>query len=178
LSRLWQVGQEEQEWMLQADDPYQRFVFSDIPPSNNEFAPSNPPTFSARKSTFHRRHRFLNRQTSQTRKGFLSSTNQIRFRQQERMVEMTEQECQLIIRLAWEDRSTFEDIKEKTGFSEAAVIKLMRGEMKPSSFRMWRKRVSGRMTKHRKRFREAMALTKLGRCRWFTEDERSSGSPR
>lgn len=54
--------------------------------------------------------------------------------------------------MAWEDRTTFEEIEKKTGLNEAQVIKLMRKEMKPSSFRMWRKRVSGRATKHRKRF--------------------------
>ncbi|MEO0414393.1 MAG: TIGR03643 family protein [Verrucomicrobiota bacterium] len=68
-----------------------------------------------------------------------------------------------VIRLAWEDRTTFEEIEERTGLSEAEVIKIMRREMKPSSFRMWRKRVSGRMTKHRKRFRENRASLRRGR---------------
>jgi len=53
-----------------------------------------------------------------------------------------------IIEMAWEDRTPFEAIHESYGLSEADVIKLMRREMKPSSFRMWRKRVSGRRTKH------------------------------
>ncbi|MFK7850422.1 MAG: TIGR03643 family protein [Akkermansiaceae bacterium] len=57
-----------------------------------------------------------------------------------------------IIQMAWEDRTTFDEIQEKTDFAEADVIKLMRKELKPSSFRMWRKRVSGRSTKHRKIF--------------------------
>ena len=56
----------------------------------------------------------------------------------------------LIIRLAWEDRITFEEIKERTGLTESQVIAIMRRELKPSSFRLWRKRVSGRVTKHRK----------------------------
>lgn len=56
-----------------------------------------------------------------------------------------------------------DEIKEKTGFAEADVIKLMRKEMKPSSFRMWRKRVSGRVTKHRKLFKENQAEIKRGR---------------
>jgi uncharacterized protein (TIGR03643 family) len=56
----------------------------------------------------------------------------------------------LIIRLAWEDRTTFEEIEERTGLTEREVIAVMRRELKPSSFRMWRKRVSGRVTKHRK----------------------------
>lgn len=63
---------------------------------------------------------------------------------------MNEQQRDRIIRMAWEDRTTFDEIREKTGFAEADVIKLMRKELKPSSFRMWRKRVTGRLTKHRK----------------------------
>lgn len=55
-----------------------------------------------------------------------------------------------IIRYAWEDRTTFEEIEERTGLSEKQVIEVMRRELKPSSFRMWRKRVCGRVTKHRR----------------------------
>jgi uncharacterized protein (TIGR03643 family) len=55
-----------------------------------------------------------------------------------------------IIRYAWEDRTTFEQIEERTGFTEKQVIDLMARELKPSSFRLWRKRVGGRITKHRK----------------------------
>ena len=55
-----------------------------------------------------------------------------------------------IIYLAWQDRITFEEIKKETGLSEAEVIKVMRKSLKPSSFRLWRKRVSGRTTKHQK----------------------------
>ena len=56
----------------------------------------------------------------------------------------------LVIRLAWEDRTTFEEIKTRTGLAEHEVIEIMRRELKPSSFAMWRKRVAGRVTKHRK----------------------------
>jgi len=56
----------------------------------------------------------------------------------------------LVIRLAWEDRTTFEEIKTRTGLSEREVIEVMRRELKPSSFALWRKRVHGRVTKHRK----------------------------
>lgn len=55
-----------------------------------------------------------------------------------------------IIRFAWEDRTTFEEIKARTGLTEGQVIEVMRRELKPSSFRMWRKRVGGRITKHRR----------------------------
>lgn len=70
---------------------------------------------------------------------------------------MNEQQRNQIIRMAWEDRTTFDEIHEKTGFTEADVIKLMRAELKPSSFRLWRKRVSGRITKHRKLFSSSRA---------------------
>jgi len=56
----------------------------------------------------------------------------------------------LIIRLAWEDRTTFEEIAKRTGLVESEVIGIMRRELKPSGFRLWRKRVSGRITKHRR----------------------------
>jgi len=60
------------------------------------------------------------------------------------------EEISRIIRYAWEDRTTFEEIEQRTGLTEKQVIDLMRRELKPSSFRLWRKRVSGRVTKHRK----------------------------
>ncbi|MCV6590974.1 MAG: TIGR03643 family protein [Marinobacterium sp.] len=53
-----------------------------------------------------------------------------------------------IIEMAWEDRTPFEAIESQFGLNESAVIQLMRRSMKPSSFRMWRKRVSGRKTCH------------------------------
>lgn len=53
-----------------------------------------------------------------------------------------------VIEMAWEDRTPFEAIAFQYGLSEKQVIALMRQEMKSSSFRMWRKRVSGRKTKH------------------------------
>jgi uncharacterized protein (TIGR03643 family) len=54
-----------------------------------------------------------------------------------------------IIEMAWEDRTTFEAIKFQFGLDESAVISIMRNELKPSSFRLWRKRVnSGVSQKH------------------------------
>jgi len=53
-----------------------------------------------------------------------------------------------VIEMAWEDRTPFEAIQEDYGLSEKEVIKLMRSEMKASSFRMWRERVTARKTKH------------------------------
>ncbi len=62
----------------------------------------------------------------------------------------TDQELDRIIEMAWEDRTPFEAITYQFGISEQETISLMRREMKASSFRMWRKRVQGRATKHAK----------------------------
>ena len=51
-----------------------------------------------------------------------------------------------IIEMAWEDRTTFDAIFKTFGLSESEVIVLMRLNLKPSSFKLWRKRVSGRKT--------------------------------
>ena len=58
-----------------------------------------------------------------------------------------------VIWAAWADRITFEEIKEKTGNSESDVIKIMRKNLKPSAFRLWRKRVHNSSIKHRKKFK-------------------------
>lgn len=55
-----------------------------------------------------------------------------------------------IIEMAWEDRTPFDAIKFQFGLKEQEVITLMRTEIKPKSFKRWRKRVQGRKTKHRK----------------------------
>ena len=53
-----------------------------------------------------------------------------------------------IVEMAWEDRTPFEAIDHQFGIKEPQVRKIMRSEMKRSSFTMWRERVSGRKTKH------------------------------
>lgn len=60
------------------------------------------------------------------------------------------EEISCIIRYAWEDRTSFEEIEKRTGLRESEVIEVMRRELKPSGFRLWRRRVSGRVTKHRR----------------------------
>ena len=60
----------------------------------------------------------------------------------------TEADISRIIEMAWEDRTAFEAIEIQFGLNESAVVALMRLHMKPSSFRMWRKRMAGRVTKH------------------------------
>ena len=55
-----------------------------------------------------------------------------------------------IIGMAWSDKISFDEIKKKTGFSEREVISIMRKNLKKNSYILWRKRVRGRRTKHRK----------------------------
>ncbi len=62
--------------------------------------------------------------------------------------QLTLQDIDRVIEMAWEDRTTFEAIEFQFGLSEAEVIDLMRSQLKPGSFRAWRKRVTGRRTKH------------------------------
>ena len=59
-----------------------------------------------------------------------------------------------IIQMAWDDETSFDMIERQTGLKEADIIKIMRGNMKASSFRMWRKRVSGRKAKHDQKLRK------------------------
>ena len=55
-----------------------------------------------------------------------------------------------VIGMAWADKISFEEIKKKTGFSEKEIISIMRRTLKKNSYVLWRKRVRGRITKHRK----------------------------
>ena len=56
-----------------------------------------------------------------------------------------------IIKLAWSDKISFEEINRIHGLTESEVIKLMRRSLKSRSFKLWRKRVSGRTRKHEKK---------------------------
>ncbi len=62
--------------------------------------------------------------------------------------DLTLEDVSRIIEMAWEDRTPFEAIESTYGLPEKHVINLMRRELKPGSFRLWRKRVTGRRTKH------------------------------
>ena len=66
------------------------------------------------------------------------------------MNNLTTRSIDRIIEMAWEDRTTFDAIKLQFGLSEQQVIALMRSNMKLKSFKLWRKRVQGRRTKHSK----------------------------
>ena len=61
---------------------------------------------------------------------------------------MQTEDISRIIEMAWEDRTPFEAIEQLYGLNESAVIRLMRQTLNPKSFKLWRKRVTGRKTKH------------------------------
>ena len=69
-----------------------------------------------------------------------------------------------IIEMAWEDRTTFDAIKDQYGIGEPDVIKLMRKNLKRNSLKLWRERVSGRKTKHR-----ASSQTKTPRFKSYNQ---------
>ncbi len=62
--------------------------------------------------------------------------------------ELSDADIDRLIEMAWEDRTPFEAIEAQFGLKEKDVIVFMRRNSKPSSFRMWRKRMQGRQTKH------------------------------
>ena len=67
-----------------------------------------------------------------------------------RLMNLSEKEIDRIIEMAWEDRTPFEAIEFQFGLKENDVRQIMRNNLKESSFKLWRKRVKGRKTKHEK----------------------------
>ena len=68
------------------------------------------------------------------------------------MQDSIDPEISAIIEMAWDDDTSFDAIEAQTGLAEKQVIAIMRREMRPNSFRIWRRRVSGRATKHAKKY--------------------------
>jgi uncharacterized protein (TIGR03643 family) len=81
-----------------------------------------------------------------------------------------------IIEMAWEDRTSFDAIKLQFGITEQQVIALMRKEMKLSSFKLWRQRVQGRATKHRKLIEQTITRFKCSRQRQISLNKISKRS--
>ncbi|MBT8124632.1 MAG: TIGR03643 family protein [Gammaproteobacteria bacterium] len=85
---------------------------------------------------------------------------------------MTATDRDRIIEMAWEDRTPFEAIKFQFELTEALVIKLMRKELKPSSFKLWRKRVnSGCSQKHLKKRSEEITRFRSSRQRIISNNK-------
>ena len=76
-----------------------------------------------------------------------------------------------IIEMSWEDRTPFDAIKLQFGIKEEDVIRLMRREMKPTSFKMWRTRVQGRKTKHLKQRTAEVNRFKCSRQRGISNNK-------
>lgn len=69
-------------------------------------------------------------------------------KQTEKIADLNASDIDRIIEMAWEDRTPFDAIERQFGLSEQDVITVMRRELKPTSWRRWRARVQGRLTKH------------------------------
>ncbi|WP_179346472.1 TIGR03643 family protein [Winogradskyella ursingii] len=86
------------------------------------------------------------------------------------MSKLSVRDIDRVIEMAWEDRTPFEAINFQFNLNEQEVIELMRREMKNSSFRMWRKRVQGRATKHLKKRTFDKGRFKCSRQRTITNN--------
>tara|TARA_E500000178_G_C16485833_1_gene515147 strand:+ start:223 stop:501 length:279 start_codon:yes stop_codon:yes gene_type:complete len=85
--------------------------------------------------------------------------------------ELTEIEIDRIVEMGWEDRTPFDAIKMQFGLKEQEVITIMRRNMKPSSFKLWRKRVQGRKTKHLKKRSEEVGRFKCTRQKGISNNK-------
>lgn len=79
---------------------------------------------------------------------------------------VSEEDIDRIIEMAWEDRTPFSAIEAQFNFNEAEVIKLMRLSLKTTSFKRWRKRVhSTSSNKHIKKRSISIVRFKCSRHR-------------
>lgn len=85
---------------------------------------------------------------------------------------MTPEDIDRVIEMAWEDRTSFEVIELQFGLTESDVIKLMRSELKRSSFNLWRKRVnSGVSSKHEHKRSEDIGRFKCDRQKTISNNK-------
>lgn len=85
--------------------------------------------------------------------------------------ELTEEEVDRIIEMAWEDRTPFDAIHHQFGLKEADVKKLMKKELKFSSYKLWRERVENCQTKHAKKRVEEISRFKCKLQRTITNNK-------
>lgn len=81
-----------------------------------------------------------------------------------------------IIEMAWEDRTPFEAIEFQFGLNEAGVKALMKQQLKPSSYKRWRKRVHSRTNRHQAKRSEAISRFKSNMQRTITHNKISKRS--
>tara|TARA_B100001093_G_scaffold121111_2_gene113969 strand:- start:418 stop:696 length:279 start_codon:yes stop_codon:yes gene_type:complete len=85
--------------------------------------------------------------------------------------ELSLRDIDRIIEMGWEDRTPFDAIMIQFGLKEQEVITIMRNNMKPNSFKLWRKRVQGRKTKHLKKRDEEVGRFKCSRQRGISNNK-------
>lgn len=85
--------------------------------------------------------------------------------------ELSLRDIDRIIEMGWEDRTPFDAITMQFGLKEQEVIIIMRNNMKPNSFKLWRKRVQGRKTKHMKKRDEEFGRFKCSRQRGISNNK-------
>ena len=85
--------------------------------------------------------------------------------------ELSLRDIDRIIEMGWEDRTPFDAISMQFGLKEQEVITIMRNNMKPNSFKLWRKRVQGRKTKHLKKRDEEVWRFKCSRQRGISNNK-------
>ena len=88
-----------------------------------------------------------------------------------KQIDLRPEQIDRIIEMAWEDRTPFDAIQIQFGLKEEEVIRIMRREMKPSSFKMWRTRVQGRKTKHLKQRTAEVDRFKCSRQRGISNNK-------
>jgi len=85
--------------------------------------------------------------------------------------ELSLRDIDRIIEMGWEDRTPFDAITMQFGLKEQEVITIMRNNLKPNSFKRWRKRVQGRKTKHLKKRGEEVGRFKCSRQRSISNNK-------
>ena len=85
--------------------------------------------------------------------------------------ELSVEEKDRIIEMAWEDRTPFDVIEVQFGLSEKEVIMLMKRELKLNSWKLWRERVQGRATKHMKKREFVSGVFKCNLQRQITHNK-------
>tara|TARA_B100001057_G_scaffold371482_1_gene375551 strand:- start:106 stop:384 length:279 start_codon:yes stop_codon:yes gene_type:complete len=85
--------------------------------------------------------------------------------------ELSLRDIDRIIEMGWEDRTPFDAITMQFGIKEQEIITIMRNNMKPNSFKLWRKRVQGRKTKHLKKRDEEVGRFKCSRQRGISNNK-------
>ncbi|MEY4604343.1 MAG: hypothetical protein RIT43_1635 [Bacteroidota bacterium] len=86
-------------------------------------------------------------------------------KQKDPSVELSHEDIDRIIEMAWEDRTPFDAIKSQFGLGEADVKALMKRELKLNSYKRWRERVEHCQTKHAKRRSEEISRFRCSRQR-------------